>query len=50
MANPLSRRPQVNAISIAYDHALTSMIEKYAMDEEFAQIYHDVVQGRSQEP
>ena len=28
VADALSRRPQVNAISIAYNHNLTSMIEK----------------------
>ena len=49
VADALSRRPRVNAVSIAYNHELTSMIEKYATDEDFAQIYHDVVQRRSQE-
>ena len=36
VADALSRRPRVNAISIAYNHDLTSMIEKYATDEDFA--------------
>ena len=50
VADALSRRPRVNAISIAYNHDLTSMIEKYAMDEDFEQIYEDVVQGKPNEP
>ena len=43
VADALSRRPQANAVSIAYHHDLTSMIEKYAMDEDFTQIYDDMV-------
>ena len=50
MEDSLSRKPQANAISFAYNHDLTSMIEKYAMDEYFAKIYDDMVHGRSNEP
>ena len=35
VANALSRRPRVNAISIAYNQDLTSMIDKYAQDSDF---------------
>ena len=33
VADALSRRPMVNATSIAYNHDLISMINKYAQDE-----------------
>ena len=49
MADALSRRPRVNAVSIAYNHDLTSMIEKYATDEDFAQIHNDILQGKTNE-
>ena len=35
VADALSRRPMVNAVSIAYNHDLTSMINKYAQDENY---------------
>ena len=46
----MSRRPRVNAVSIAHTHDLTSMIDKYAKDEYFAQIIKDLAQGKGLEP
>ena len=37
-ADALSRRPQVNAISIAYHHDFTTMIEGYAQDSDYKDI------------
>ena len=42
VADALSRRPRSNAISIAYHHDLTSMIEKYAQDSDFMEIMRDL--------
>ena len=39
----------VNAISIAYNHDLTSMIDKYAQDEDYASIVKDLEEGRAHE-
>ena len=50
VADALSKRPKVNAMSISYNHDLTSMIKKYATDEDFAQIHNDILQGRTNEP
>ena len=36
----------VNAISIAYNHDLTSMINKYAQDEDYATIVKDLEEGK----
>ena len=49
VADALSRRPMVNAISIAYNHDLTSMINKYAQDEDYASIVKDLEEGRDRE-
>ena len=38
VADALSRKPQVSAVSIAYHHELDAMIEQYAEDEDFAGI------------
>ena len=50
MADALSRRPRVNAVSVAYNHDLVSMIDKYANDNDFASIYQDLMNGNTQEP
>ena len=39
----------MNAISIAYNHDLTSMIDKYAQDEDYASIVKDLEEGRAHE-
>ena len=49
VADALSRRPQVNAISIAYNHDLTDMINHSGEDKDFAQIFHDLVAGKVNE-
>ena len=50
LADALSRRPRVNAVSVAYNHDLVSMIDKYANDNDFASIYEDLMNGNTQEP
>ena len=50
VANALSRRPRSNAISIAYNHDLTSMIDKYAQDSDYADIMRDLERNVTQEP
>ena len=45
VADALSRRPQVNAITIAYHRDLSTMVDDYLTDEDFAQIYDQVKQG-----
>ncbi|MCO5571372.1 hypothetical protein L7F22_025110 [Adiantum nelumboides] len=42
VADALSRRPRVNAVSIAYHQDLTTMIDDYKSDTDFAQIYEQV--------
>ena len=46
VANSLSRRPQVNAITIAHHKDLTLMVEEYKNDDDFATIYEKVEQGQ----
>ena len=50
VANALSRRPRVNAISIACNHDLTSMIESYAQDSHYQGIMAKLAQGHAQDP
>ena len=50
VADALSRRLRVNAVSIAYNHDLASMIDKYANDDDFAPIYQGLMTGNAQEP
>ncbi|MCO5583735.1 hypothetical protein L7F22_037649 [Adiantum nelumboides] len=50
VANALSRRPRINAVSIAYNHDLTSMIGKYAEDSDYQGIMQGLAQGRVIEP
>ena len=50
MADALSRRRRVNGISIAYNHDLTSMAENHALENDSAQIFQDLTQGKTQEP
>ena len=50
MVDALSRRPRVNAVSIAYNQGLTSMIEKYAKDRDFQEIMSSLAQGQPSEP
>ena len=50
MVDALSRRPRVNVVSIAYNHDLVSMIDKYANDVNFSPIYQGLMNGNTQEP
>ena len=50
VADALSRRPRVNAVSVAYNHDLTSMVDKYANDNDFALIFQDLMNGNAKEP
>lgn len=50
MAYAFSMIPQVNALSIAYNHDLVAMIEQYWEDEDFAAIFNDLAQGKAIEP
>ena len=50
VADALSRRPISNAISIAYNHDLTSMIDKYAQDSDYGDIIRNLESNVSQEP
>ena len=50
VAGALSRRPMVNVVSIAYNHDLTSMIDTYAQDEDYASIVKDIEEGKAKEP
>ena len=49
VADALSRRPTVNAISIAYHHDFTSMRDAYANDEDFATMYKTLQEGKTYE-
>ena len=50
VADALSRRPRVNAVTIAYHQDLTSMINDYKSDPDFAIIYAQVEQGQQITP
>ena len=50
VADALSRRPQVNAITIAHHRDLTLMVEEYKNDDDFATIYEKVEQGQMISP
>ena len=47
VADALSRRPAVNAVTIAYHNDFTSMRDAYATDEDFALIYKSLQEGKS---
>ena len=50
VADALSRRPMVNAITIAYHHDLTSMIDDYINDEDYASIMANISNDLPHEP
>ena len=50
MADALSRTPRVNAVSVAYTQDLTSMLDKYANDNDFFEIFQDLNNGHTKEP
>ena len=50
MADALSRRPMVNATKIAHHHDLTSMIDDYVNDEDYASIMANIFNNLPHEP
>ena len=50
LADALSRRPRINAVTIAYHKDLTSMIDDYKSDPDFATIYEKVEQEHEVNP
>ena len=50
VANALSRRPQVNAVSIATHNDLSSMIDEYATDPHFKDVMSTIALGKKEEP
>ena len=49
VVDALSRWPMVNAISISHHHDLTSMIEEYVQDDDYASIVAKLVNDIPQE-
>ena len=45
-ADALSRRPQVNAITIAHHKDLSLMVDDYKHDQDFASIYEKLERGQ----
>ena len=49
VADALSRKPQISAVSIPYHHELDDMKEQYADDQDFARIFDQLVNGQPHE-
>ncbi|MCO5564460.1 hypothetical protein L7F22_018121 [Adiantum nelumboides] len=50
VADALSRRPKVNAVSIATHNDLSSMIDEYANDPNFKDVISAIALGKKEEP
>ncbi|MCO5567057.1 hypothetical protein L7F22_020742 [Adiantum nelumboides] len=50
VANALSRRPKVNAVSIATHNDLSLMIDEYAIDPNFKDVNSAIALGKKEEP
>ena len=50
VADALSRRPQVNVVSIATHNDLSLMVEEYATDPDFRDIMSAIALGKKEEP
>jgi len=50
VADALSRRPKVNAVSIATHNDLSTMIDEYATDPDFKDVMSAIALGKKQEP
>ncbi|MCO5588821.1 hypothetical protein L7F22_042781 [Adiantum nelumboides] len=50
VADALSRRPKVNAVSIATHNDLSSMIDEYAIDPDFKDVISAIAIGKKEEP
>ncbi|MCO5556851.1 hypothetical protein L7F22_010405 [Adiantum nelumboides] len=46
VANALSRKPQISAVSIPYHHELDDMREQYENDEDFARVFEQLIDGQ----
>ena len=46
VADALSRKPQVSAVSISYHHELDDMKTQYVDDEDYARIYNQLSDGQ----
>ncbi|MCO5562473.1 hypothetical protein L7F22_016100 [Adiantum nelumboides] len=49
VADALSRKPQISAVSIPYHHELDDMREQYANDEDFARVFEQLLDGQRHE-
>ncbi|MCO5606461.1 hypothetical protein L7F22_060649 [Adiantum nelumboides] len=49
VADALSRKPQISAVSIPYHHELDDMRERYANDEDFARVFEQLMDGQRHE-
>ncbi|MCO5593692.1 hypothetical protein L7F22_047709 [Adiantum nelumboides] len=49
VADALSRKPQISAVSIPYHHELDDMREQYANDEDFARAFEQLMDGQRHE-
>ncbi|MCO5584390.1 hypothetical protein L7F22_038316 [Adiantum nelumboides] len=49
VADALSRKPQISAVSISYHHELDDTREQYANDEDFARISEQLIDGQRHE-
>ena len=50
VADALSRRPRANAVSIASHNDLSSMIDDYAIDNDFKDVMSAIALGKKEEP
>ncbi|MCO5562635.1 hypothetical protein L7F22_016263 [Adiantum nelumboides] len=50
VADALSRRPKVSAVSIATHNDLSSMIDEYAIDPDFKDVISAIALGKKEEP
>ena len=50
VADALSHRPRVNAISIAHHNHLTTMVDEYAIDPNFTNVMSATTMGKIQDP
>ena len=50
VADALSRRPMANAVSVAYHNDLSSMVDEYAKDLDFANVMSALSMGKTQDP
>ena len=50
VADALSCRPRENVVSVAYHNDLSSMVDAYAMDTNFANVMSALSMGKTQDP